>query len=84
METGKVDTFTLTVDETARNELHKLIKSGGTLHIVVAPEDDDVAATYFGAGNETEANRPRIKLGQGGNKSDFGSGYPRTHSCETA
>jgi hypothetical protein len=63
VDTGKVDAFTLALDETARNELHKLIKGGGALHIVVAPEDDDVAATYFGAGNETEANRPRIKLG---------------------
>ena len=75
VETGKVDTFTLALDETARNELHKVIKGGGTLHIVVAPEDDDVAATYFGAGNETEANRPRIKLVERRrNKSDFGRG----------
>ena len=46
----------------ARDELRGLLKTGGSLHIVVAPADDDVAATYFGAGNETEANRPRIKL----------------------
>jgi hypothetical protein len=63
VETGRLDTFVLALDDPARNELQNLIKSGSTLHIVIAPEDDDVAATYFGTGNETEANRPRIKLG---------------------
>ncbi len=63
VETGKVDAFMLAPDEMARNELHNVIKGGGLLHIVIAPEDDDVAATFFGAGDETEANRPRIKLG---------------------
>ena len=62
VETGKSDTFVLSLDDMARDELRSLLKSGGSLHIVVAPADDDVAATYFGAGNETEANRPRIKL----------------------
>jgi hypothetical protein len=62
VETGKSDTFVLSLDDMARDELRSLLKTGGSLHIVVAPADDDVAATYFGAGNETEANRPRIKL----------------------
>ena len=68
VETGKVDTFVLTPDDMARNELHSVIKGGGLLHIVIAPEDDDVAATFFGAGDETDANRPRIKLGGEGPK----------------
>ena len=63
-ETGRTDKFILMPDEMARDELRQLIKTGGRLHIVVAPADDNVAATYFGAGNETEANRPRIKLGE--------------------
>lgn len=62
VETGKIDTFALTADQSVRNQLRDLIKSGGPLYIVVAPDDDDVAATYFGAGNETQENRPRIKL----------------------
>jgi hypothetical protein len=62
VETGRLDTFVLAPDAMARDELRSLIKTGGVLHIVIAPEDDDVAATYFGAGNETEANRPRIKF----------------------
>jgi hypothetical protein len=60
--TGQSDTFVLKLDEMARNELRSSIKGGDPLHIVVAPGDDDVAATYFGAGNETESNRPRVKL----------------------
>jgi hypothetical protein len=62
IETGKSDTFVLSLDDMARDELRSLLKTGGSLHIVVAPADDDVAATYFGAGNETEANRPPITL----------------------
>ena len=60
--TGKSDSFVLVLDDMARDELRGLLKNGGSLHIVVAPADDDVAATYFGAGSETETNRPRIKL----------------------
>jgi hypothetical protein len=64
VETGRVDNFLLKPDEMARNELRKTIKAGGLIHVVVVPDDDDVAATYFGAGNETVTNRPRIKMGE--------------------
>jgi hypothetical protein len=30
--------------------------------IVVVPDDEDVAATYFGAGGEPETNRPRLVI----------------------
>jgi len=30
--------------------------------IVAVPEDEEVAATYFGAGAEPEGNRPRLSL----------------------
>jgi hypothetical protein len=30
--------------------------------IVVVPDDEEVAATYFGASSEPEANRPRLAI----------------------
>ena len=30
--------------------------------IVVVPNDEEVAATYFGSGSETEGNRPRLAI----------------------
>ncbi len=33
-----------------------------TILIVAVPEDEEVAATYFGAGAEMEGNRPRLSI----------------------
>jgi hypothetical protein len=63
VETGHLDSFVFALDEMARKKLNEVIRAGGSVHIVVAPDDDEVAATYFGAGNQTETNRPRLKIG---------------------
>ena len=44
-------------------DLRDQIKAGGTLLIIVVPEDEEVAATHFGAGVQPEENRPRLSLG---------------------
>ena len=62
VETGHADTFDLKPDEAGQRYLRDRIKSGGTILIVAVPEDEDVAATYFGAGAEMEANRPRLSI----------------------
>jgi hypothetical protein len=63
-ETGRVDTFNFTLGDSARKYVADQFNAGGAILVVVAPDDEQVAATYFGAGNETEANRPRISLGR--------------------
>jgi hypothetical protein len=60
VQTGQVDTFALTPDEARRTYLQGQLKAGGTIVIVVAPDAEAVATTYFGAGSEPEANRPRL------------------------
>jgi hypothetical protein len=62
VETGHADTFELKPDEAGKRYLRDRIKSGGTILIVPVPDEDEVAATYFGAGGETEANRPRLSI----------------------
>jgi hypothetical protein len=60
--TGHADTFELKPDEAGQRYLRDRIKSGGTILIVAVPEDEEVAATHFGAGTETEGNRPRLSI----------------------
>ena len=62
VETGHADTFELKPDEAGKRLLRDRLKAGGTILIVAVPEDEEVAATYFGAGAETEANRPRLSM----------------------
>jgi hypothetical protein len=62
VETGHADTFDLKPDEGGRRYLRDQVKAGGTLLIVAIPEDEEVAATYFGAGTEPEERRPRLVL----------------------
>jgi hypothetical protein len=35
---------------------------GGTILIVAVPEEEQIAATYFGAGAYSEENRPRLSI----------------------
>jgi hypothetical protein len=60
VRTGQANTFDLKPDEAGRTYLRDQLKAGGTFVIVVVPDDEEVAATYFGAGSETEGNRPRL------------------------
>ena len=62
-ETGHADTFTLPLNETARSYLADRAARGETIRVIVVPDDDDVAATYFGSGAEDVAQRPRLKAG---------------------
>jgi hypothetical protein len=61
-ETGRVDTFTLTLDADAQACLTEQREKGGTIRVVVVPDSDDVAATYAGATHPNEAIRPRLAL----------------------
>jgi hypothetical protein len=60
VETGHADTFELKPDEAGKRDLRDRLKAGGTILIVAIPEEEEVAATYFGAGSEPEGNRPRL------------------------
>ncbi len=60
--TGQVDTVTLDLNGASREAIKKASENAGTIRIVVVPADGDVAATYFGAGNATESNRPKLSL----------------------
>ncbi len=57
-ETGKTESFSLTVDDTAREQIAK----GGKLCLVVVPSDASVAATYFGATETDKEKSPRLVL----------------------
>jgi hypothetical protein len=56
IETGKVDVFSLTVDDTIRERISK----GGRTCLVIVPADEAVAATYFGATAEAREKSPRL------------------------
>jgi hypothetical protein len=38
------------------------LEAGETIPIVAVPDDEEVAATHFGAGAEPEGNRPRLTI----------------------
>jgi hypothetical protein len=38
------------------------VKAGGTIVIVVVPDDQEVAPTYLGAEGKPEGNRPRLVI----------------------
>jgi hypothetical protein len=58
VETGKTESFSLTIDDTARGQIAK----GGKLCLVIVPADGAVAATYFGASETDKKNSPRLML----------------------
>lgn len=60
-ETGKADTFALTLDDEAKAFLKDRAGKGGSVAILVVPDNDTVAATYFGAGADEADRRPRLK-----------------------
>jgi hypothetical protein len=65
VKTGQADSFALTLDDGARAFVKAQAARGGTIRIVVVPDDDTVAATYFGAGIATPANRPKLTIDAG-------------------
>jgi hypothetical protein len=58
IETGKTESFSLTVDDAARGQIAK----GGKLCLVIVPADGAVAATYFGANESDKEKSPRLTL----------------------
>ena len=62
-DTGKIDRLTLALDA-AGLELLKAQIAGGEkmVRILITPADDDVAATYFGAGADKAELRPTLKI----------------------
>ncbi len=63
-ETGKSDSFTLTLDDAAREFVKARAAKGEPIRIIVAPDDETVAATYLGAGSSEESRRPRLVAGK--------------------
>jgi hypothetical protein len=64
-ETGHADSFSLTLDEAAGGYLRARAAKGETIRLILVPDDEDVAATYFGSGADDAARRPRLKVGTG-------------------
>lgn len=60
-ETGKADTVSLTLDDEAKAFLAERAAKGGTVTILVVPDDETVAATYFGAGADDASRKPKLK-----------------------
>jgi hypothetical protein len=58
LQTGKAESFKLTLDESARGQIAR----GGKLYIVIVPADATVAATYFGASETEKEKSPRLTL----------------------
>jgi hypothetical protein len=58
IETGKTESFSLTVDGAVRERIAK----GGKLCLVIVPADAAVAATYLGASENDKENSPRLTL----------------------
>jgi hypothetical protein len=61
-ETGHADSFSLALDDAARAYVKGQVDKGGTIRLIVVPDDDEVAATYSGAGAPTPASRPKLAL----------------------
>jgi hypothetical protein len=62
VETGRADRFAFALNDGDRTLLQTVIKDGAEIRIVVVPDDDEVAATYFGVGQEEIDRRPRLLL----------------------
>ncbi len=58
IETGKTESFSLAVDDSARGQIAK----GGKVCLVIVPADSTVAATYFGASETDKEKSPRLTL----------------------
>jgi hypothetical protein len=59
-KTGETDTIALTPPADTEGYLRGQLNRGGVVRLVLTPADDDVAATYFGAGADQAERRPRL------------------------
>jgi hypothetical protein len=60
--TGELDTFSLRVEGEGEMYLRGELNRKGKIRILMVPDSDDVAATYFGAGNSSPSNRPKLAI----------------------
>jgi hypothetical protein len=63
--TGDADTITLKPETNTEAYLRSQLNGGGTIRVLLVPADDDVAATYFGAGCEPASRRPKRVIDAG-------------------
>lgn len=61
-KTGDVNTIDLTPTGPGEVVLRGRLDAGEPIRLVILPADDDVAATYFGAGHEKQENRPKLVI----------------------
>jgi hypothetical protein len=59
---GHIDTFALTLNGEAEAYLRGQLKNGGDIRLIMAPDSDDVAATYCGAATKEASNRPKLTI----------------------
>lgn len=62
VRTGYPHSFALTLDEELRTYLKEQLAKGGMIRLIVAPDDDHVAATYFGVGEAAVSSRPKLTI----------------------
>lgn len=62
VETGHVETLALTLDEEGRDSLRDQLAKRAPVRLVIVPDDDDVAATYFGSGGADPSTRPKLSI----------------------
>jgi hypothetical protein len=58
LEIGRIETFSLTADDIARERIAK----SGKVCLVIVPGDPAVAATYFGVNDSAKDKSPRLTL----------------------
>ena len=59
---GDADVYPLPLDDAARKVVEDRLRAGGTIRVVIVPEDLHVAATFFGVGAREAENRPKLTI----------------------
>ncbi len=62
VQTGHADMLGLKPERAGQRFLGDRMKAGGTILIVAVPDDEEVAATYFGSAAEPEGSRLRASM----------------------
>jgi hypothetical protein len=62
IKAGESIAYALTPSEEAEKVLRERINAGGRLRLLIVPDDDDVAATFFGAGARDATSRPKLAI----------------------
>jgi hypothetical protein len=61
-KSGQAESITLTLDAVAKADVAKTLKAGGEIRLLIVPDDEAVAATYFGAGAREAGQRPKLTI----------------------